>query len=165
MPRNTTVSAVVLAAMVFVGVYNAQSAELLALKDNATIIAGAANVIVIYFILALLGERACEVGMEVLTAANVVSPKDPSEPSKGRSERRLLSVMLCLLFATIISLAGLRLVEMILEVATAAALQTQGYFAFVDALLTALIMAGGSDGIHQIMRSILGEKSPIPMQS
>jgi hypothetical protein len=74
----------------------------------------------------------------------------------------MVSIFVCLVFAIVISLAGLRLVEMILEVATNSDVQLKGYFAAVDALLTSLILAGGSDGIHQIMRSLLGEKSPLP---
>jgi hypothetical protein len=51
---------------------------------------------------------------------------------------------------------------MILEVATKSDVQPEAYFAAVDTLLTSFILAGGSDGIHQIMRSLLGEKSPLP---
>jgi len=162
MQKSSKITASLLGAIVLVGVYQAQNTELLTLVSKETIIAGTANIILVYFVLALLVERACEVVMDLLTAAGVVTAKAGSGQGSIQSDRRMISIFVCLVFAIVISLAGLRLVEMILEVATKSDVQPKGYFAAVDALLTSLILAGGSDGIHQIMRSLLGEKSPLP---
>lgn len=162
MQRISKVTASLLAAIVLIGVYQAQNTELLTLVDDQTILAGAANIVMVYFVLALLVERACEVVMELLTAVGAVEPKDQSATGKFQSDRRMVSIFVCLVFSVVISLAGLRLVEMILEVATASDIQPEPYFAAVDALLTSLILAGGSDGVHQIMRALLGDKSPLP---
>lgn len=121
---------------------------------------GAANIVVVYFILALLIERACEVAMDLLTAVGAVIPKDRADPTSVQNNRRAVSVTICMGFAVVISLAGLRLVEMILVLATDTNPETGRYFAGMDVLLTALILAGGSDGIHQIMRKMLGERPP-----
>lgn len=162
MQTNSKIVASMLGAIVLVGVWQAKNTELLTLVSDETIIAGAANIILVYFVLALLIERACEVAMDLMTASGVVSPKDVSTSGENVSGRRMVSAFVCLVFAVVISLAGLRLIEMILEVATSSDITSAGYFAAVDALLTSLILAGGSDGIHQIMRSLLGDKSPIP---
>lgn len=162
MQRVSKVTAALLGAIVLIGVYQAQNTELLTLVADETILAGAANIIMVYFVLALLVERACEVAMDLLTAAGAVKAKDASAAEKTQSDRRMVSIFVCLVFSIVISLAGLRLVEMILEVATASDIQPEPYFAAVDALLTSLILAGGSDGIHQILRSMLGDKSPVP---
>ncbi len=162
MQTSSKIVASALGAIVLIGVYQAQSTELLTLVSNETIIAGAANIILVYFVLALLVERACEVVMDLLTAVGVVAAKDGAAQGSKQPERRMVSIFVCLVFAIVISLAGLRLVEMILEIATKSDVQTEAYFAVMDTLLTSLILAGGSDGTHQIMRSLLGEKPPLP---
>lgn len=152
----------VLGAMLLIGVYQSQTQTLLSLKSEVSILTGAANIILVYFVFALLVERACEVAMDLLTAAGLVSPKDASSKRITDTERRAISVLLCLVFSIIISLAGLRLVEMILVFATDIGDPLPVFFKVADALLTTLILAGGSDGIHQILRSLLGEKTPLP---
>ena len=159
---SSKVTASLLGAIVLVGVYQAQSTEVLTFEANETILAGAANIILVYFVLALLVERACEVVMDLLTSTGAVPPKAAANAQSARSGRRMISILVCLLFSVVICVAGLRLIEMILVVATNGDIALVGYFAAVDALLTSLILAGGSDGIHQIMRSLLGDKSPIP---
>jgi len=83
-----------------------------------------------------------------------------SGPGTAQSERRAISMFICLLFAVVVSLAGLRLVESILGLAATNGFVPKPYFTTIDAFLTALILAGGSDGVHQIMTRILGEKTP-----
>lgn len=100
--------------------------------------------------------------MDLMTASGIVPSKGASTSDAIVSGRRLVSAFVCLVFAIVISHAGLRLVEMVLEVATSSEIASADYFRVVDALLTSLILAGGSDGIHQIMRSLLGDKTPIP---
>lgn len=148
----------VIGAVVLIGIYQAQNSELLTLDADETILAGAANIIMVYFVLALLIERACEVAMDILTAAGAVAPKPTAGQDEGASDRRLVSLTICLLFAAFVTLAGLRLVEMILGVATTGDLQLAGYFAGADALLTCLFLAGGSEGVHQVMLQITGQK-------
>lgn len=162
MKPSSKITASVLGALVLIGVFQAQNTDLLTLVDDKTIIAGASNIILVFFVLALIVERACEVVMDVMTASGNVPAKPASDNGENTGDRRLVSVFVCLVFSVVISLAGLRLVEMILEVATASDIAPAGYFAAIDALVTSLILAGGSDGIHQVMRSLLGQKSPIP---
>lgn len=162
MQTSSKIVASMLGAVVLIGVWQAQNTELLTLVSDETIIAGAANIILVYFVLALLIERACEVAMDLMTALGVVPPKGASTTDAIVFGRRMVSASVCLVFAIVISLAGLRLVEMILEVATSSDIASADYFTVADALLTSLILAGGSDGIHQIMRSLLGDKTPIP---
>jgi hypothetical protein len=64
-----------------------------------------------------------------------------------------------------VSLVGLRMVEMILNVATTTDLEPEGYFSAVDALLTSLVLAGGSDGIHKILRPLLGGRPSLQSTS
>lgn len=162
MHNSSKIVASMLGAIVLIGVWQAQNTDLLTLVSDETIIAGAANIILVYFVIALLIERACEVAMDLMTASGIVPPKDASATDASVSGRRMVSAFVCLVFAIVISLAGLRLVEMILEVATSSDIASADYFTMVDALLTSLILAGGSDGIHQIMRALLGDKTPLP---
>lgn len=158
MENRSKFTAAFLGSLTFIGAYHAQSIELLELHSNQAIIAGAANILLIFFVFALLIERACEVTMALLTAAGTVPPKDTSGDS-ATSDRMMVSIFVCLAFSIVISLSGLRLVEMILNVAATTDVTPEGYFTIADTLLTALILAGGSDGIHQMLRPLLRDKS------
>ncbi|MCF2869490.1 hypothetical protein L0664_00300 [Octadecabacter sp. G9-8] len=133
--------------------------DLLELDATQAITAGAANIILVFFVLALLIERACEVAMNLLTASGAVPAERASEPGNAKSDRKMVSIFVCLAFSIVISLAGVRLVEMILDLAAKTVFQPNGYFKAADTLLTALVIAGGSDGFHQILRPLLGDTS------
>lgn len=160
MKPGSILTALALGAIVLLGVFLAPSTELLELKGDETVILAVSNMLLVYFILALLIERACEVVMDLLTAFGAVVPKDPTSDAAEHSARRLISMMICLVFAVVITLAGLRLVEAVLGLTTDGDVTYPAYFAYVDAILTCLILTGGSDGLHQIIRSILGAKTP-----
>jgi len=147
MLTNSKITASLLGALALIGVTRAQSTELLDLNVDETILSGVI-------------ERACEVVMDILTANGAVVEKDSTDPGTAQSERRAISMFICLLFAVVVSLAGLRLVESILGLAATNGFVPKPYFTTIDAFLTALILAGGSDGVHQIMTRILGEKTP-----
>jgi hypothetical protein len=158
MQNRSATTAAVLGVIAFLGIYQAQASQLLDLVSDESILTGAANIVLVYFILALLIERACEVALSIITAVGLVVAKDASGQRDDQKDRIIVSVLICLVFAAAISLAGLRLVEMILNLATQTDMPSDWSFRLIDALLTSLILAGGSDGIHQIMRKILGEK-------
>jgi len=160
MLTNSKITASILGALALIGVTRAQSTELLDLNVDETILSGVANILLLYFVLALVIERACEVVMDILTANGAVVGKDSTDQGTAPSERRAISMFICLLFAVVVSLAGLRLVESILGLAATNGFVPKPYFTTIDAFLTALILAGGSDGVHQIMTRILGEKTP-----
>lgn len=162
MQPTSVITVAALGAIALIGVFIAQDRPLLSFVENETIIAGAANIILVYFVLALLVERACEVAMDLLTATGVLAPKDPSDATSVPHNRRAVSMGVCLVFSVAISLAGLRMVEMILVVATGTDPNTPAYFSAMDVVLTALILSGGADGVHQILRGVLGEKPPAP---
>ena len=147
---------------VALGVFEAANAPLVALKSNETILTEVSNVLLIYFILALAIERGCEVAMDLLLALKVVPPKSLQTAASANLERRLVSLTLCLLLASGLSLAGLRFGEAVLELAAMPAPVTEGYFRVIDAAMTALLLAGGSDGVHQVLRRLLGDKTPLP---
>lgn len=162
MENRSKFTAAFLGALTLIGAYSAQSIPLLELHASHAILAGAANIIMIFFVFALLIERACEVAMALLTAAGTVPPETPPANSAS-SDRKMVSIFVCLTFSTVVSLSGLRLVEMILNVAAASDVTPEGYFTIFDTVLTALILAGGSDGFHQILRPLLDKKPSQPV--
>lgn len=160
MPRNSIITATLLGAIALVSIGFGVDTPILAFEPQKTIVIGATNILIVYFILALLIERACEVAMDLLTGLGAVAPEEPETPDVKKPERRMASVLLCLVFATAISGTGLRLVEMILATASIGEFQADNAFRWIDMTLTALILAGGSDGVHQIIRSLPGGSKP-----
>jgi hypothetical protein len=155
-------TSIILGATAVISLIQAQSVDILELKDQTTIIVDATNVLMVFLVIAVAIERGCEGVMETITAAGLI----PAKPADGTSDpeisnaRALVGNMLCLSFAAAISLFGLRLVEMVLESATDTSIDASKGTAFVDALLTALILAGGSNGIHKMIKSFQSSGQP-----
>ena len=73
--------------------------------------------------------------------------------------------VICLVFALAISLAGMRLAEAILNVATGGVFAPEGSFTYVDTLLTSFFLAGGSEGIHRVISRLLPDQRPLPRET
>ncbi|GAB5447928.1 hypothetical protein [Gymnodinialimonas sp.] len=155
-------ASIVLALAIGLGVIQSAQVGLLELNADEAILASAANILLVYFVLALMIERSCEVVMDALTALGLVPPgiKPETEPQPRR--RTLMAILVCLGFAVAIMLTGVRLIEMILIAASDAPIVTTSAFVYADTILTAFILAGGSEGIHRLISKLLGEKNPIP---
>jgi hypothetical protein len=74
METRSKLTAILLGAIVLIGVSYSNRVTVLELKVDQAILAGAANILLVFFVLALLIERACEVVLELLTAAGAVPP-------------------------------------------------------------------------------------------
>ncbi|MEM6550283.1 MAG: hypothetical protein AAF713_21475 [Pseudomonadota bacterium] len=160
MQRNATITASLLGFIALIGIWQGTEPDILEFETEETLIIGATNILLVYLVLALLIERGCEVAMDVLTAIGAVPPEDPAESEVAQPERRIASVLICLVFAAAIASIGLRLVEMILTTVTGPDFVAPESFRWIDMALTALILAGGSEGIHQIIRALPGSEKP-----
>ncbi|CUH76667.1 hypothetical protein TRM7557_01010 [Tritonibacter multivorans] len=162
MTKSGKITAAILGLGTILAVIHAANAPLITLKTDETLLVEVANILLVYFILALVIERGCEVAMELFQALRVVPPKSAAPEDAANRERSLVSLVVCLLLASALSLAGLRLGEAVLSLAASTAPATEGYFNLIDAAMTVLLLAGGSEGVHQIIRRLLGDKVPIP---
>lgn len=150
-----------LSAVALIGVFISKDQKLIDLNVDSTVLVASTNLLLVYLVFAAFIERGCEVAMNMLTALGVVAPKSNAPNAPQQTDRSMVSSVICLVFAIGISLAGLRLIEMILNVASVGKLSDLGdYFKIVDVFLTALILAGGSEGIHKIIGAIEGEDPP-----
>lgn len=161
--KRTAIGAAALGAtMIVIGIGNHNDNAVLTFSSDQTFFISIANILVVYFVLALLIERACEVGVSVLTATNVIRAGDGVEGSEIDRERKLVSTILCFGFSIGVALLGVRLIEMVLIVAIedptdanrAAVLAQIASFPVADSILTALILSGGSDQIHSIIKRL-----------
>lgn len=155
-------ASIALGLAIALGVFQSAQVGLLELNADQAILTSAANILLVYFVLALMIERSCEVAMDVLTALGLVPPGIKPESDPQPSERTLMAVLVCLGFAVAIMLTGVRLIEMILIAASEAPVVTSTAFVYADTILTAFILAGGSEGIHRLISRLLGAKNPIP---
>lgn len=161
MYNSPKITALALGAVILAGAYSSKDIDALTLNTDESILLGAANIVLIYFVLALIIERACEVSVDALTATDLLPHKTSAQDDAALAERRLVSVVICVVFGTGVSLAGLRLIEMILSLAVIEPVDLTGTFVAADTVLTGLILAGGSEGLHRILRRLLGAKSEI----
>lgn len=149
---------IMLAIIAAFGVFNSTQTNLFVLKTDATVVTSSVNLLLVFVVFAAFIERACEVSVNILTSAGVVPPEDTSANAPAQSSRKIVAALICLVFAVGVSLAGLRLIEMVLTYAAQESdnVKFKNYFTMVDVLITSLILAGGSDGIHKIVRAIEG---------
>lgn len=162
MNNVSKLTSLALGAAILLGVSQSARVGLLGLNTEETILASAANILLVYFVLALMIERGCEVAMDVATALSLVPPKNKPDSAPQPRERTMVAVLLCLGFAVAITLTGMRLIEMVLKAASESAFAPTGGFVYADTVLTAFILAGGSEGIHRLIRTLLGDKDPVP---
>lgn len=161
MINASKITAIGLGLAVLIGLTQVSNQNVLVLQTGDTIVAGVANILMVYFFLALVIERGCEVAMDLLTAIGIVLPANDSADAPAQSSRKIIASLVCLVFSVFISLAGLRLAEMILNVATNSTFQPEGNFAHIDTLLTSFFLAGGSEGVHRIIRRLLPDQSSL----
>ena len=128
----------------------------LSLNAQNVDIVGITNLLLIYFVLALLIERACQVAMTSMTFLGLAPAEDKSNV-QTQSMRSLIATAICLLLATGITLSGLRLMTGVLGLVSVEDINASGVNAFLiaDLVLTILILSGGSDGVHQIIERFL----------
>lgn len=152
----------VLGTFVALGIVVAQGKPLVEFEVDETLAIGVANILMVFVVIAVFIERACEVAVDLLTDFGLLPPKPAEGAEAGAQARRLNSSLICLGFGVAISLLGFRLVETMLTLIVAPSssdtLNFPAYFDKVDTLLTALVLAGGSEGIHRMIEAITGEK-------
>lgn len=165
--RNTATSVFVLSPILLamgLEVWGS-SQPLRVLNGDTTILVSLANILLVFLVLATFIERACEISLSILTSLRLVPEKIETETPSGPNDhtRRLVGAAICFVFAMIIALVGVRLIETTLTLATLPAdykgpepwtLTGIGpSFVVFDTILTALILSGGSEQIHKIISS------------
>ena len=116
-------------------------------------VVGVTNLLLIFALLALLIESACEVAVNSLTALGLIPAGDKSNPTV-QGQRALASTTICWVLAMFVTQAGLRLIEAVLKLVAVDG-DLSGItpsFAYIDVVLTVLILSGGSDNIHKIIK-------------
>lgn len=107
----------------------------------------------LFIFLALVIERVCEVAMLALTRLAVLPPdprKDPDAPDSPI--RSGVGMALCLVLSTIIALQGYHFLEHTLKTFPVNLPKSQK-FTSIDVVVTSLLLVGGADGIHQILKA------------
>ena len=104
----------------------------LSLNAQNVDIVGITNLLLIYFVLALLIERACQVAMTSMTFLGLAPAEDKSNV-QTQSMRSLIATAICLLLATGITLSGLRLMTGVLGLVSVEDINASGVNAFLIA--------------------------------
>ncbi|MEM1364318.1 MAG: hypothetical protein AAGH82_01080 [Pseudomonadota bacterium] len=143
-----------------------------------------ANLLAVFFVLALFLERACEVAVGILTAANVL-PEDPKARKDPESEedqgtlapkaakvlaeqkalqakqakaatktRFLAAQLLCLSAGLVAAYYGFRLLTMSSDILIIKPPE-QATWQRLDIIVTAFVLAGGAKGIHDLIERVL----------
>ncbi|MFK7876803.1 MAG: hypothetical protein AB8B71_13650 [Paracoccaceae bacterium] len=132
-------------------------------NGDSTILISVTNILLVFLVFATFIERACEIALSLLTSLRLVPQKIETEASGGPNDRtrRLVGGSICFVFAMIIALVGVRLIETTLTLATLPADYAGSEpwtltgigpsFVVFDTILTALILSGGSEQIHKII--------------
>lgn len=156
----------VLAALAIIGytiaVRVSPAAEPIAFELGSLDWTAALNLLAIFFVVSVLLERACEVLVNILTSLGALPAQDAEAPNDAfftaSSVRTLAAILICLLLSGLLVGSGLFLTEMIMDTVL---LSDQDFgsdwsFRAADIAITMLILAGGSEGIHLVMKRIKG---------
>ncbi|MEJ6394179.1 hypothetical protein V8J82_12975 [Gymnodinialimonas sp. 2305UL16-5] len=138
-------------AVIF-AINSSATAEVLPLDTTSLNLTSVTNLCVIFVLLSLMIERACTVAMGALTALGVLPVKAQNKMRQPR--RNLTAFLICLTFASLIAANGLFLSELVLTsvIPDGADARFSSGFRYIDTALTALVLAGGSEGIHKMIK-------------
>lgn len=139
---------------------NLGDADVLTVPSEGVNTTAVVSILGAFAIVALVIERACEVFMSALTALGVMPEKpkdaDAADDTSVRRIRTLGSLLICFCLAGLFMWGGLFAMEMIVAALFDGeeAQETTSAFRFGDVALTMLVLAGGSDGVHQVINRI-----------
>jgi len=113
------------------------------------------------FAIALFFERCIEVIVAIFRNKKAAeyknelekSPTDKAEKklTHYRLETQSISLRVSFIVGIVVSAAGIRILGELVTIPSGIALPQQNFFHLVDIFITAGVLAGGSDGIHQLM--------------
>ncbi|WP_224816427.1 hypothetical protein [Hasllibacter sp. MH4015] len=120
--------------------------------EDGLLLMRAFNIVVLLLLVSFIIERACEGMLGALTDIGLIPAK--SEGPQAQSRRNLVSFLICLTIASLIVVNGIFLGEMVLTglAGDIGGAQPATWFRFVDAALTSLVLVGGAQGIHRLLK-------------
>lgn len=132
------------------------------IDDSIINIAQLFNTFVIFILLAMIIEVACEVFVSVLTIMKLL-PADPTDTpgmtdddkTEATRERKGFALLLCIVFGLLVATNGFLFMQLSLQALTKTGTEIDAImWRQLDVVVTALVLAGGADGIHQIWKSL-----------
>jgi len=157
MKYRTYITTAILGAAAVIGVFlSGQGINVLKIDTNQFKMSGIVNALMVFFVIAILIERACEVLVKIFTVFRIIDEKD-DQNNEVKRYRFMISTAICLALSSFVTISGLRLTSNVIEVVASSNLPSISFdpiFLYTDIIVTILILTGGSDGIHQIIERI-----------